>query len=127
MKLDDHPLAAPASRATLRRAGIIGLAALALLLSGATVRVYSKNQEASSLATRTAADAVREVQTTQARPGEPKRNLTLPGTLQGQRETAVYARASGCRQRWTRDIGDQVKQGELLAIIDAPEAEQELL
>ncbi|MFP5392842.1 MAG: efflux RND transporter periplasmic adaptor subunit [Gammaproteobacteria bacterium] len=130
MKLDDHPLASsalpPSTPSTLRRAGYLALGALTLLMLGAAVRVASKTQDANALAARTAQDAIRQVQTTQAKPGEAKRSLTLPGTLQGWLEAPIYARASGYLQRWTRDIGDPVKQGELLAVIDAPEAEQEL-
>jgi multidrug efflux system membrane fusion protein len=110
----------------LRRAGLIGLAALALLGGGAAARVYSTSQQSDALAARTAQDAVRHVQTTHARAGDATSKLTLPGTLQGHLEAPIYARASGYLQRWTRDIGESVKQGELLALIDAPEAEQEL-
>ncbi len=128
MKPDDHPPFAPATSSPrpLRRATILGAGALALLLTGAAVRVYSKTQHADAVATRTAQDAIRHVQTGQATPGEARRTLTLPGTLQGHQEAAIYARASGYLQRWTKDIGDPVKKGELLAVIDAPEAEQEL-
>lgn len=131
MKPDDHPLGAsaalhPSPSRPLRRAVIVGASALALLLAGAAVRVYSKTQHADTVATRTAQDAIRHVQTAQPRQGDAKRNLTLPGTLQGHQEASIYARANGYLQRWTKDIGDPVKKGELLAVIDAPEAEQEL-
>jgi multidrug efflux system membrane fusion protein len=69
---------------------------------------------------------VRHVQTTHARPGEAKRSLVLAGSLQGRREAPIYARINGYLQRWNKDIGDRVKAGEVLALIDAPEAEQEL-
>jgi RND family efflux transporter MFP subunit len=129
MTLDDHPLTAtggPSPAQTVRRARLIGLSALALLLALGGVRVYSKTRHEEALAARTARDAVRHVQTVLATPGEARRNLTLPGTLQGHQEAPIYARASGYLARWTRDIGEQVKQGQLLAVIDAPEAEQEL-
>lgn len=129
MKLDDHPLTSTGGaepKATVRGARIIGLSALVLLLAAAGVRVYSKSQHKGALAVRTAQDAVRHVQTTLASAGDARRSLTLPGTLQGHQEAPIYARASGYLARWTRDIGERVKQGELLAVIDAPEAEQEL-
>jgi len=52
--------------------------------------------------------------------------LRLPGTLQGFTEAPIYARTSGYVTHWYKDIGDQVKQGELLAQINAPEVEQQL-
>jgi RND family efflux transporter MFP subunit len=129
MKLDDHPLsiaARPPTPTAWRGASWIGIGALALLLGAAALRVYSKTRHSEALAAQTAQDAVRHVQTTRPAPRDAKRKLSLPGTLQGQREAPIYARASGYLQRWTRDIGEQVRQGELLAVIDAPEAEQEL-
>jgi multidrug efflux system membrane fusion protein len=117
----------PHASRTLKRAGLIGMTALALLLAGAAVRVYSKTQQADALAARSARDALRDVQTVLAKPGDPTRDLTLSGTLKGHLEAPIYARASGYLQRWSKDIGQSVKQGELLAVIDAPEAEQELL
>ena len=121
---DTLPAVAPG---TLRRAGAIGLAVLALLAAGGAVRVFTHAHQADALAARTAQDAVRHVQTTLARPGEAKRTLTLPGSLQGQQEAPIYARINGYLARWNKDIGDRVKKGEVLAVIDAPEAEQELL
>lgn len=129
MKLDDHHLTAsggPAPARTIRRAKLTGLGLLALLLAAAGVRVYSQGVEKQALAARTARDAIRHVQTTSATQGAAQRQLILPGTLQGHQEAPIYARASGYLARWTRNIGEKVKEGELLAVIDAPEAEQEL-
>ena len=52
--------------------------------------------------------------------------LTLPGTLQGINEATVYARSNGYILRWLKDIGSEVAKGELLAIIAAPEIDEEL-
>jgi RND family efflux transporter MFP subunit len=53
--------------------------------------------------------------------------LVLPGTLQAYVESPIYARTNGYLLRWYRDIGSHVKKGELLADIDTPEVDQELL
>ena len=53
-------------------------------------------------------------------------DLVLPGTLQAYVESPIYARTSGYLKQWMHDIGSRVKQGELLAEIDAPELDQEL-
>jgi RND family efflux transporter MFP subunit len=52
--------------------------------------------------------------------------LVLPASLQSLREAAVYARTTGYLNKWLVDIGDQVKVGQTLAIIDTPEVDQQL-
>jgi RND family efflux transporter MFP subunit len=54
------------------------------------------------------------------------RALSLPGSVQPLEETTVYARASGYVRKWHADIGDKVKEGQLLAELDTPELDQEL-
>ena len=53
--------------------------------------------------------------------------VTLPGTLLGGRETTVYARSSGYLRRWNTDIGARVQAGQILAEIETPELEQQIL
>ena len=50
----------------------------------------------------------------------------LPGNLLAFIESPIFARTNGYLLRWYKDIGSQVKQGELLASIDTPEVDQEL-
>jgi RND family efflux transporter MFP subunit len=56
-----------------------------------------------------------------------KSELTLPGNIQAVTEAPVLARASGYIRKRYVDIGDHVKAGQLLAEIDAPEVEQQVL
>ncbi len=53
--------------------------------------------------------------------------LKLPGSIQPLEEAVIYARANGYVRRWLVDIGARVKAGALLAEIDTPELEQELM
>lgn len=53
--------------------------------------------------------------------------LVLPGTLQGAIEAPIYARTAGYVQRWYKDIGEHVNQGDLLAQLAVPEVAQQLL
>ncbi len=53
--------------------------------------------------------------------------LVLPGTIQPFLETPVYARTSGYLKAWHADIGTRVKLGEVLAEIDTPEVDAQLL
>ena len=54
-------------------------------------------------------------------------DLTLPGTLQAIEETSIYARTNGYLAHWYHDIGDTVTKGTLLATIDTPDIDQQLL
>lgn len=61
------------------------------------------------------------------RASEPITEIQLPGSAQPLQETAIYARTTGYLKRWLVDIGAQVKAGQLLAEIDSPEVDQELM
>ena len=54
------------------------------------------------------------------------RALSLPGSVQPLEETVVYPRASGYVRRWVVDLGDRVKEGDLLAEIDTPDLDQQI-
>jgi RND family efflux transporter MFP subunit len=54
-----------------------------------------------------------------------KSDLVLPATLYPFQETVIYARTNGYLRRWLVDIGDQVKTGQILAEIEAPEVDRE--
>jgi RND family efflux transporter MFP subunit len=56
-----------------------------------------------------------------------KSQLILPGNIQGVTEAPVLARASGYIKTRLVDIGDRVKEGQLLAEIDAAEVDQQVL
>lgn len=53
--------------------------------------------------------------------------LVLPGTLRAYIDAPIYARVSGYLKRWYVDIGTQVNAGQMLAEIDTPELDQQLL
>jgi multidrug efflux pump subunit AcrA (membrane-fusion protein) len=70
--------------------------------------------------------AVPRVPVVVARRSASKTNLELPGTTTGMVEAPIYARASGYIAKRFVDIGDRVKTGQLLAIIDAPDLDQQV-
>ncbi|MGI4853556.1 MAG: efflux RND transporter periplasmic adaptor subunit [Janthinobacterium lividum] len=55
-------------------------------------------------------------------PGE----LTVPGTTSALTEAYIYARANGYVRKRYVDIGDHVRKGQLLAILDAPDLDQQV-
>ncbi len=54
------------------------------------------------------------------------RAVALPGSTAALEETFIYSRTSGYVRRWLVDIGDKVKEGDLLAEIDTPELDREI-
>lgn len=79
------------------------------------------------LARSTHMSAIPSVIITHPKPGVVGGEVELPGNTQAFNDTPIYARVSGYLKSWNVDIGDRIKQGELLAEIDAPEVDQQLL
>ena len=53
--------------------------------------------------------------------------LELPGRLEAYTQAQIYARVSGYVKNWKADIGTPVKSGQLLAEIDAPDLDQQIM
>jgi len=53
-------------------------------------------------------------------------DISLPSTLQAYADSPIYARTNGYLAHWYADIGTHVKKGQLLAVIQSPEVDQEL-
>lgn len=52
--------------------------------------------------------------------------LVLSGSVRPLEETVIYPRANGYISKWLVDIGDKVRENQLLAEIETPELDQEL-
>jgi RND family efflux transporter MFP subunit len=52
--------------------------------------------------------------------------ILLPGNMQAFTLAPIYARTTGYVKAWYHDIGSHVRQGELLAVIETPELDQQL-
>lgn len=52
--------------------------------------------------------------------------IVLPGNMQAFTLAPIYARTTGYVKAWNHDIGSRVKKGELLAVIETPELDQQL-
>jgi RND family efflux transporter MFP subunit len=104
-----------------------------LLLCGAMLAVgvaasgiESRNHAEAELAQATDAEAIPTVAVAIAAAGPAVEEIVLPGTVQAEYDTPIYARTSGYLKRWYTDIGTPVKAGDLLAEIDSPEVDQQL-
>jgi RND family efflux transporter MFP subunit len=56
-----------------------------------------------------------------------KTTLDLPGRLEAYSQAQIFARVSGYLKDWKADIGTHVKAGDLLAEIDAPDLDQQIM
>jgi multidrug efflux pump subunit AcrA (membrane-fusion protein) len=70
--------------------------------------------------------AVPTVDVVAARRSSKQADLELPGTTAGLVEAPIYARASGYVSKRFVDIGDRVRAGQLMAVIDAPDLDQQV-
>ena len=52
--------------------------------------------------------------------------IVLPGNIQAYTLAPIYARTAGYVKAWYHDIGSHVRKGELLAVIETPELDQQL-
>ncbi len=59
-------------------------------------------------------------------PGKATRDLILPGNIVAVSQATLYARATGYVARYLVDIGDVVKEGQLLAELATPDLDQQL-
>jgi RND family efflux transporter MFP subunit len=107
----------------LRRAAYGITAVLAVILVAGTATRLMARQD---LRAATNDGVVQSVSVTRPSQGEAD-TLVLPGRLQAWAEAPVYARTSGYLRGWYVDIGTPVKTGQLLAEIDAPEVDQQLV
>ena len=115
----------PASRSKGKRL-LWFLVIPAVLACSAFVTVYARRTSNESLAATTKTLALQNVNVVHAAPGSPVTDLTVPGTVQAFSESPIYARTNGYLRVWNVDIGAQVSKGQPLAVIDAPEVDQEL-
>jgi len=113
----------PDQGSSLKKIGIAaGLIALLIVVWG----VFSRWQDDRALAKWTndqSTPTVAVIRPTVVAGGD---GLTLPGNLQAYNSAPIFARTNGYVRRWFVDIGDTVRAGQLLAVLDAPEVDQQL-
>jgi RND family efflux transporter MFP subunit len=105
----------------------IGLTAAAI--GGGTViysGIHERAQAETTLGVRTERAAVPTVNVVQPQSRTEAQEIVLPGNTQAFSDTPIYARTNGYLLHWYFDIGAHVKQGQLLAVIDTPELDQQL-
>lgn len=88
--------------------------------------IHSRSTAERKLQQATRSAAVPTVSVVHPTVGSKAQEVVLPGNTQAFMDTSIYARTNGYLKQWFVDIGSHVKRGQLLAIIDAPEVDQQL-
>ena len=101
---------------------VIALIVAAILIFGIRSRVKAEN----NLRTATAQMAVPSVSVVKPKQTASAQEIILPGNVQPFISSPIYARTDGYLRKWYFDIGAHVKAGQLLAIIQTPEVDQQL-
>lgn len=107
----------------LKRIGVgVGLAAIAVALVGIGLRRHTLAENTEEAR----GSAVPEVAVIQPQRTTGSDDLILPGQVQAWNSAAINARTNGYVKEWLADIGDRVHAGQPLAVLDAPEVDQQL-
>src|ERR1700687_5443336 len=101
---------------------IAAIAVVALLASG----IWSRVKARTALRAETAQVAFTAVSVVSPKPTASAQEIILPGNVQPFITSPIYSRTNGYLRKWYFDIGAHVKQGQLLAVIDTPEVDQQL-
>ncbi len=100
---------------------IAGLAA-GILIFGIRSRIKAE----ANLRTVTQQIAVPSVSVVLPKQTAPTEEVILPGNIQPFISSPIYARTDGYLKAWYFDIGARVKKGQLLAVIQTPEVDEQL-
>jgi RND family efflux transporter MFP subunit len=119
------PSPAPARPRTLR---VVVLLLLAVVIVAGVVfwGINARIQTAAAVKETTRELAIPAVAAIHPKPGAMKNEVVLPGNIQAFTDSPIYARSSGYLKQWNVDIGGHVKAGQVLAIIEAPELDQQV-
>ncbi len=110
-----------------RKIRLYGTVAIGVLAAVVTTGIITRSSGDAKLREWTDAQAVPSVAVTLPGTKPLDATLDLPGRLEAYSRAPIFARVSGYLKSWSADIGAQVKAGEKLAEIDAPDLDQQLL
>lgn len=96
---------------------LLVLVAAAVGVSG----VKSRREDDEKLARWTRAQAIPTVAVTTLKPDTTVKQVVLPGDVEAFYSAALHGQVSGYVESWNKDIGAEVKRGDVLAVIETPE------
>ena len=127
--VEKKPIVRPAPTPKKKRSFLWLYALLFLLVLGLAMAYvfFQRSRAQTALADATRQMAVPTVLVLHPERGASEIHLVLPGTVQAEIESSVFPQVSGYIKRWYVDIGAPVKAGQLLAEIDTPVTDQQLM
>ena len=115
---------APESPGSGRTIGILFAVALLIAIG---YGLHRRSADETKLVHVTNEAAILSVDVVRPAVGSSSQDLTLPGNVQAFTETPIYSRTDGYLRKWYFDIGSRVRKGQLLAEIETPEVDQQLI
>lgn len=109
-----------------RKAALVVLVLLIVAIAFALAGIVPRLRARTTLQKQTSALAAPSVVVAKPRMGTQSQQVVLPGNIQAYTDSGIYARTDGYLKKWYVDIGARVKKGQLLAVIESPEIDQQL-
>ncbi len=119
-------LAIPAPQRRKRRSYWLAVAAFLVIAAAFAFGVLPRVKARNTTRKETNELAVPTVLVVQPKPAPPAQEIVLPANVQPYSSAPIFARTNGYLKQWYVDIGTHVKKGQLLAVIEAPEVDQQL-
>jgi multidrug efflux pump subunit AcrA (membrane-fusion protein) len=116
--------AAPVSR---RKLGVFGLVAGAAAVLVVITGIRAREDSDARLRDWTDSQAIPTVAVVNPDAKVLNPTIDLPGRLEAYSRAPIFARVSGYLKSWSVDIGAKVKAGQVIAEIEAPDLDQQLL
>ena len=101
---------------------LLAVAAIAVAYSG----ISGRRHDDEKLKTWTLEQAIPPVAVISPKRGGETRELVLPGNVDAFYSASIHGQVKGYVSEWRKDIGAQVKQGDILAVVDTPELDQSI-
>jgi membrane fusion protein, multidrug efflux system len=121
------PLDAAPPRVSSRKVRTFALFTAAAAVTLVATGIVSRERDSAHLRDWTDVQAMPTVAVASPSTKQLTAYLDLPGRLEAFSRAPIYSRVSGYVKDWKVDIGASVKAGELLAEIDAPDLDQQLM
>ena len=112
----------PLFRSLFVKLGVAALVLGVVIYSG----IHQRAAAESNLGTATEQAAITAINVVEPKSGAVLEEIVLPGTTQAFIDTPIFARTNGYLKQWYFDIGAHVEKGQLLAVIETPELDQQL-
>ena len=117
---------APPTRGLTRGTWIGLIVVVAVLVVVVVLGIASRARQESVLETENKQSSIEDVKIIHPSGSSMSDEIALPGNTQAFIDTPIYSRTSGYLKAWYYDIGARVKKGQLLAVIETPELDQQL-